>query len=537
MSDVLARDFLEEVERELKPLAKAVNLAHWDASTTGTAEALERATAAETAIRKFLSSTTRYDRIVEFLESEEFRDPVLHRQLELLALDYRPNLLSEEVIDDLVRRSNEIQSEFYTFRSKLDDVEVTNNQILDILRSERDGQRRMAAWEASKQIAPRVADRLIELVCHRNEAARSLGFSDFYTMHLELQEIDQDELLQVFNTLKRQTDGPFRQAKADVDARLAVRFGIAPDELRPWHYEDPFFQEPPLAEELGLGELFRGRDPVEIAAWFYDGVGLPIRDVLARSDLYERPGKDQHAYCTDIDREGDVRILCNVKQDDRWMGVMLHELGHAAYDKFIPDSLPWTLRQPAHIATTEAIAMFMDRLVYDIDWLEASLGPIDDREDMGRRARAALRFEMLLTARWVIVMTYFERELYSNPNRTDLNTLWWDLVEELQLLQRPEGRDEPDWAAKIHLTVAPVYYHNYLLGELIASQLASALHNALASGTTPRGYVGQDRLGGFLRDCVFASGARLHWQDLLADATGSRLTPDPFVKEFVATQA
>jgi hypothetical protein len=29
----------------------------------------------------------------------------------------------------------------------------------------------------------------------------------------------------------------------------------------------------------------------------------------------------------------------------------------------------------------------------------------------------------------------------------------------------PTGRDEPDWAAKIHLSgaPAPVYYHNYLL--------------------------------------------------------------------------
>jgi hypothetical protein len=58
---------------------------------------------------------------------------------------------------------------------------------------------------------------------------------------------------------------------------------------------------------------------------------------------------------------------------------------------------------------------------------------------------------MLLTARWVIVMTYFERELYANPERDDLDEMWWHLVEELQLLARPEDRKAPDWAAKIHL--------------------------------------------------------------------------------------
>ena len=45
---------------------------------------------------------------------------------------------------------------------------------------------------------------------------------------------------------------------------------------------------------------------------FYAGIGLPIDDVLERSDLYEKPGKSPHAFCTDIDREGDVRVLANI---------------------------------------------------------------------------------------------------------------------------------------------------------------------------------------------------------------------------------
>ena len=39
------------------------------------------------------------------------------------------------------------------------------------------------------------------------------------------------------------------------------------------------------------------------------------------------------------------------------------------------------------------------------------------------------------------------------------------------MLKRPEGRNEPDWATKIHIASYPCYYHNYLLGELLASQL------------------------------------------------------------------
>jgi peptidyl-dipeptidase A len=534
MAEPEAREFLTQAVSELEQLGTEVNLAHWSASTTGSAEALERANEAETRLRLFLSSKSRYERIVGFLQSGELHDSLLRRQLELLALEHRPNQLPGDVIDDLVRRSNEIQAEFYTFRARLDGREVTNNEILEVMRSERQEARRKAAWEASKQIAPRVAPRLLELVRRRNEAARSLGYRDYYAMQLELQEIDEAELMSVFGKLEQRTAGPFREAKASVDARLAARYGTRPESLRPWHYEDPFFQEPPLSEELGLGARFKGRDLLEIAGRFYDGIGLSIRDVLDRSDLYERTGKDQHAYCIHIDRRGDVRILCNLKDDDRWMGTLLHELGHAAYEKFMSGSLPWILRQPAHIATTEAIAMFMDRLVYSADWLVGAAGI--DREDgaaLREQASNALRFEMLLTARWVLVMTHFEQMLYADPERSDLDSTWWDLVERLQLVPRPEGREAPDWAAKIHLTVAPVYYHNYLLGELIASQLGAAIRGALPGDSAARGFVGCDALGAFLQDRVFRHGAARHWQALLEGATGSRLAAEAFLNEFV----
>jgi len=530
-----ARDFLSAVESELKPLTVAAHLAEWEASTTGTPEAQEEAAACETRLRKYLSSERRYREIRELLESDQLRDPVLRRQLELLALDHQPNQLSEAAIDDLVRRSKSIESEFYTFRASLDGREVTNNEILEILRGELDEDRRKDAWEASKQIAPRVAEPLRELVARRNEAARSLGFRDFYAMQLHLHEVDEAELLSVFKELEEATAEPFRKAKANVDRRLAKRYGTRPEAMRPWHYEDPFFQEPPLSEDLGLTEYFRGRDLAKIAEEFYSGIDLPVSDILERSDLYERKGKDQHAFCTDIDRDGDVRILCNIKDDERWMAILLHELGHAAYDKLIPQELPWLLRRPAHISSTEAVAMFMDRLIYDVDWLTRAVGiEVEDAVALQQRTSQSLRFEILLMTRWVLVMTYFERALYADPQQ-DLDALWWGLVEELQMVPRPENRSDPDWAAKIHLTIAPVYYHNYLLGELSASQLGAALRRELPNGGNPRGFVGQDALGAFFRERVFKRGGTLHWQQLLAEATGSRLSPSCFLDEFLTS--
>ena len=94
-----------------------------------------------------------------------------------------------------------------------------------------------------------------------------------------------------------------------------------------------------------------------------------------------------------------------------------------------------------------------------------------------------------------------------NPDQ-DLNRLWWDLVERYQELRRPEGRDAPDYAEKIHIVMSPVYYHNYMLGELFAAQLHHAIARDVLGGVAPRKavYVGNPAVGRFMIIRVFRAG-------------------------------
>jgi peptidyl-dipeptidase A len=125
------------------------------------------------------------------------------------------------------------------------------------------------------------------------------------------------------------------------------------------------------------------------------------------------------------------------------------------------------------------------------------------------------------------VMYHFEKVLYENPDREDLNALWWDLVEEIQFIKRPLGRDEPDWAAKIHVAIAPVYYHNYVLGHLFAAQLRNHLEKHVV-GDGP--FFTSELAGRYLQEAVFGPGARDHWEYTILRATGEKLNPDYFVK-------
>jgi peptidyl-dipeptidase A len=435
----------------------------------------------------------------------------------------------------MVKIEKALESRFNNFRAQLDGARVTDNQLLDVLRLENDSARRRRAWEASKQVGREVRDDLLELVRIRNGAARDLGFENYYSMMLVLDELDERELFALLDELERGTRPLFDGYKRELDERLARRFGVAPADLRPWHYSDPFFQEAPAAE-VDLDAVFTGRSLEDITRSFYHAIGFEIDDLLARADLYERPGKCQHAFCLSVDSRQDIRVLCNLRPTERWMSTMLHEFGHAVYDQSVDPELPFVLRAPAHTLTTEASAMLFGRLSKNAAWLAHYAGmPAAEAERAAAAVARAIRGQLLVQTRWCLVMCHMEREIYRDPSQ-DLDRLWWDLVERFQAVRRPEGRSGPDWASKIHFSVAPVYYHNYMLGEIMASQLQRHIQlRVLGNGgdVWPR-YVTSPEVGRFLQGRLYRTGRLKDWRETLRAATGEALGAAALVEDLAA---
>jgi peptidyl-dipeptidase A len=301
----------------------------------------------------------------------------------------------------------------------------------------------------------------------------------------------------------------------------------------PWHYQDPFFQEPPAIYEVDLDKTYSKLDILKLCRDFYASIGLPIDDALARSDLYEKPGKSPHAFCTDIDREGDVRVLGNIVPNEYWMGTMLHELGHSVYSsKNIPQSLPYVLRCESHILTTEGVAMQFEKFSKSARWLQSMKVKVDDPVAFDSTAKKMQRNQLLIFSRWCQVMLRFEAGLYANPDQ-DLNKLWWDLVEKYQLLKRPVNRNAPDYGSKVHICSAPAYYHNYMMGQLFASQVHHALSKeVLHASPREANYTGNVAVGQWMKEKVFYPGRTLSWNELTKFATGEELNAKAFAADF-----
>ena len=516
---------VSDISARFEELETAFHRAYWDSQVEATSENETRRAELELELRRVKGDPNIFASVREALE-EEVHDPVVRRQLEILRLSLTGNQMDDHSRAEIVRLASSIESDFAAFRPEVDGRRVNDNEIEEILKTSGEEALRKEAWTASKKVGAVISSRLRDLVRVRNEVALSHGFPDYYRMALELQEIPESWLFERMDELDELTHEPFRAWKEDLDRRLRDRFGVP--RIMPWHYADPFFQTLPPDGRVNLDPLFEGSDPAELSLRTFKSWDVDLSGILEASDLYPREMKSQHAFCLDVDRSGrDVRILANVVPGELWTQVVLHECGHAAYDASIDPKLPYLLRRPSHIFVTEAIAILSGRLVRDVEWLQEIAGVAASdlagvEADLARAAAA----DSLQFARWGLVMTNFERELYADPEG-DLDARWWELVSRFQLVEAPDDPPHGAWAAKIHLATAPVYYHNYLLGEMLASQLVHTVRREFG------GFVGKPEAGRFLVQRVFRPGAFLRWNSLIEEATGAGLSAKHFVADFI----
>ncbi len=523
-------------EPRLESAYQANQDASWQAYNFGKPEQFAEAARTQLAMSELNSDPKTFATLDRLRKSGQITDPLQQRVLEVLYLTFTESQIPADLRKKLIDESTALEESFNTFRAEVDGKKVTANQISEVLQKSNDSAERQRYWDASKAVGPQLVDRVVALVEQRNQAARALGYPDFYQMQLRLSEQDPAQIAALFEQIDQATAEPFRRAKADLDQKLAARFGITPDQLRPWHYGDVFFQEAPQVEGLDLDASFAKLDPVKICSRYYHDIGLPaVDEILVRSDLDSRPGKVEHAFSFDLDRSGDIRVLANMQPNEYWTSVLLHELGHSVYDAYIDRSLPFVLRVAAHSLTTEGVAEMFGALTRDPDWLVRYTGmPADQAARVGALAHQRARLGGLVFARWSLVVVNFERAMYADP-RQDLEKLWWQLVSRYQGLTPPDSLDgRADWAAKIHIVTYPAYYHNYLLGQLFAAQLRQRIGQLAGSDAAASGQVSimeQPRIGKFLIDEVFAPGDRYRWDELVKRATGRPLSPEAFLAE------
>lgn len=516
---------------KLEPLELEAAAAAWESMTTGSQDALARHKAADRALVELKNDRALFAQLKTLKERDEVRDPVLRRELDVL---YRRLLRAQgdpQLHARIVDLEADVQQIFSTHRSRVGDRTLTANEVREILATTTDSAAVEAAYEGYMELGRKADAKLRELVRLRNQAARNLGYPHYFSMSLALEETDEADLFRILDELDELTRAPFTRLKREIDASRAAHFGIPVAELRPWHFGDTHFQVVPQSKEVNLDPFYENADLPELCRRYYASLGLSIDEVLANSDLYERPGKRPSGYTIAMDRRRNkMRVLANLKPNTRWADILLHELGHCMNDQYIAPDVPYLLRGPAHALTTEGVAMMFGAMAKNGDWLTRVLEV--DPADAVRASQAACemyRRERLIFCRWALVMVHFERGMYSDPQQ-NLGKLWWDLKKRYQLLDPPETTDRPDYAAKMHILSAPVYYHSYVLGDLFAAQLRHYVAREILGLSDPLQtcFYGHPEVGAYLREKVFGPGNLHAWNEYTRRAMGEPLTAKYF---------
>lgn len=528
-------EFVKALETKAIPIYKESTLAYWNAAISGKKEDFEKNAEMQNKYDAIFADKSSFGKLKSFKESGEIKDEILKRELTVLFNMFQQKQADTSKINAINNMQNAIEQKYGNFRAEVGGNKLTDNQVEEKLTKSTDSKELKDVWTAQKKIGTVVAEDIIKLVKMRNELAKSIGFKNYHEMSLKVNEEDPEEISKLFDELDALTKDAFAKEKENIDSYYIERYKIKKEELMPWHYQNRFFQEAPKIYKVDFDKFYEGKKLEELTAKFYKSIGLNIDDMMKNSDLFEKPGKNQHAFCTDIDRNGDVRVLCNIVPNEKWMNTMLHEFGHAVYSKNIEHSLPFYLKDCPQTFCTEAIAMLFGRFSTSAPWLKDNLGITEDEmKKVAEDGFKSLRLQQLVFSRWAQVMYRFEKSMYDNPDQ-DLNKLWWELVEKYQLLKKPEGRNEPDWAAKIHIATSPCYYHNYLMGELLASQLYYYIvKNVIKSEDYKnQSFTNNTEVGKYLNEKVFGPGSKYYWNEMIEKATGEKLTAKYYAQQFV----
>ncbi len=349
--------FIFDYESRVEPLTTLRSQAEWNAYTTGKDEYFAELTRMSLLLDSLHQNQEHFRYLQKLQQQDVVKTPLLKRQLDLLYKEYLSRQIDPLLNKQETELSTKLENTYANYRTAWEGgTAYSDNQVAQVLKSEKDSAVREKIWRAQKNIGGQVAGDLVEVAGLRNRLANELGYKNYFYMKMDLTEMDAEQVEKIFNELYTLTAEPYRQVHDQIEEVFSKRYGIRREQLRPWHYEDLFAQEAPAIYQINLDKYYSKADIPALAQKYFGSLNMPVEDILQRSDLFERAGKNQHAFSFNIDRKQDIRILCNIVPDMRWMETVLHELGHANYDKYIDQTLPFLLREPAHSFTTEGIA-------------------------------------------------------------------------------------------------------------------------------------------------------------------------------------
>jgi len=550
------QDYIDNYSLTFQQLYYESSKAEWASNTRiieGDSTNAIRTRQANEALANFTGSIDNIEKIQNLLKSRDKLLPMQVRQLEkmLYMAANNPQTVPELVKERIIAETAQTEK-LFGFNFKIQGKSVTTNEIDEIMREEKDLNKRLMAWETSKEVGKVLKDGLVNLQSLRNQTVQALGYSDYFTYQVSDYGMTSEEMVKLNRRLIREIWPLYRELHTYARYELAKKYGskqvpeMLPAQWLPnrWGQDWNAMIKVKGMELDDILKKYTREWLMEQGERFYISLGfesLP-QTFWEKSSLYPLPEdadykKNNHASAWHMDLDKDVRSLMSVIPNRYWYETVHHELGHIYYYmSYSQPDVPLLLRVGANRAFHEAIGSLMGLAAMQKPFMvHIKLLSADTKtEEIMSLMKEAMNYIVFIP--WASgVMTEFEYELYAKGLPEDqFNQKWWELKKKYQGIVPPDQRGEEycDASSKTHINDDAAQYYDYALSFVLLFQFHKYIsENILQQNPHNTDYYANKEVGSFLKK-VLSPGGTINWQELLQESIGEDMSAQAMLDYF-----
>ncbi len=547
--------FLEDYNKKYQELMIVSSEAAWKLNTMimeGDTITSKQAEIADEAMAEFTGSVENIEKSRTYLKKKDELTKLQVKQLEAILYSAGSNpQVAADVVKQNIKASTEQTKKLFGHKYTINNKEVSPNQIDSILRSSKNLQDRLQAWQASKEVGKELKDGLANLRDLRNKSVQALDYKDYFNYQVSDYGMTTKEMVELNNQMVKDIWPLYREIHTWARYNLAAKYNKEVPDMIPAHWLPNRWGQDWTAmvnvEGLDLDKVLGEKSPewiVKEGEKFYKSMGFDAlpETFYTKSSLYPLPDsvnykKNNHASAWHMNNAEDVRSLMSVEANTEWWETTLHELGHIYYYmEYSNSDVPIVLRGGANRAYHEAMGSLMGLASLQKPFLQGLnlIGEDVKTDDTQLLLKEALNYVILIP--WASgVMTQFEKGLYSDDlPKDEFNKSWWSIKRKYQGIVPPTERGEEycDAATKTHINNDPAQYYDYALSYILLFQLHDHISkNILKQDPHATNYYGNKEVGEFIKNLMYP-GASVDWRAHLQENLGSGLSAKPMLAYF-----
>ena len=551
-----AQAFLDSYSTEYLRLSTESAEAQWGANTrivegdSSNAKAVQKTGEAYAA---FTGSKENIEEAQKFLkEKSDLTDLQIKQLNKIIYMAANNPQTVAEIVKDRIKAENTQVEKLFGFDFKIDGKTVSANDIDNTLREETDLNKRLKAWEASKEVGIGLKDGLENLRDLRNKTVQALDYKNYFDYQVSDYSLSSDEMMDLIRKLNQELRPLYRELHTYARYELAKKYAVKdiPDYLPAQWLPNRWGQDWSSmvnVEGMNSDSVIKTKTAewiVKDAEDFYKSLGFEAlpESFYTKSDLYPAPAdakykKNNHASAWHVDLQKDVRSLMSVVPNSEWYETTNHELGHVYYFMaYTNKDVPPLMREGANRAYHEAMGSLMGFAAMQKPFLENKgiISKGTKTNEIQALLKEALNYVVFIPFS-AGTMTEFEKELYAdNLPKDQMNKKWWELAKKYQGIIPPGERGEKyaDAASKTHINDDAAQYYDYALSYVILFQLHDHIaKQILKQDPKATNYYGNKEVGKFLAE-IMSPGSSKDWNKVLKEKTGSELTAKPMLEYF-----